>query len=465
MTALRTIAATFFLVLSLPASAQEKCMTLECVDNQRTLAEDDLAFVRNHHDWLPDQVDEKFLQQLAQVTASLDGDTENPVALALALAKEGGAALLLDRKAMAIARLTRAATLLEKHSPRDASERVEVQVLLATAQAQSKNYDAAADATSRAQQVLHLNSGADTSLQLPLMYRKAAYLAWDGKHWLAEQQLRGALRIAEKAFGSTSDQAVEANQRLANHLLSTLAFEHAWTVYRNALKSAETQDGEYHPNAVSLMVGQAHAHLYARFATRAFRYFRTALATMALHPEHYSARDRVEMHHHFGQILMALHQENPAIKQFQSAWQLANDHQLTDWLDRFAEAELIPSDRFRIARNDEPGSTLSLTYRLSDNGRPRRVKPDNTIEDFKVARYAQNLLRNARFRPPIIDGEPVAIRDQEISIVLQQVSFFPTYAMLKTNNVPNFNRKPIHQRSRPAYNGRPIQRDGQKSVS
>ncbi len=465
MPQLKITAVTVFLFLAMPAFGQQKCTTLDCINNQRSLAADDLAFVRKHHDWLADQVDENFLQQLAKETATLDINRDNPIPLAFALAKEGSAALLLDRKRLAVDRLNRAANLLQKHSPRDASKRMEIQVLLAIAHSLSENFDEAANATSRAQQVVHLVHGANSPIQLPLMYRKAAYLNWEGKDWPAEQQYRGALRLAEKAYGSTSDQAVEANHRLATHLLSLYAFRPAWTVYREALKSVEEADGGYHYNAVPLMVGQAHAHLRARFSTRAFRYFRKALATMAQHPNHYSVRDRVEMHHHFGQILMALYEENSAIEHFQSAWQLANEHHLADWLERFEQPELIPNSRFRVVDSDDGVSGLSLSYRLSDTGRPRRVKPDDNIDDFKVARYAQALLRLARIRPPIIDGEPVGLSDQKISIEFQ--SHYPDApnVVQYSSKASDSSRRTVNRQKRPAYNGRPIQRSGgEKSV-
>lgn len=463
---------TFICFFPLFAAAENHCQNQSCIAVTSEPADPEAEFVHRLFDWTPGQVNQSMLDDLQQETARLDNDEQQIPAFIDALSREAGAALLLNRPHHSVGQLTRATDLIEVHSQRDDPQRILLQVMLSVAHTRTGQFKEAAEALSRAQQVIHLHEGSDSPTQLRLMYRKAENLEHQGEDWKAEQQYRAALRLSRKAFGDASQQTVEATQRLGYYLTTQLAYKPALTVYRDALKRVTLENGQYHPNAVPLLLSRANTFLSGPLARRAFDQIEAAIELMAEHPDRYSASQRVELLNAYGEVLMASRRESAAIRQFEAAWQLANGNGLSDWLEHLAQSELIGNTRFIDVSPDQPNTGtgtdlgLGLSYQLSASGRPKHIIVESETDSARTARYARDLLRNARFRPPIVDGKAQALEDQQIVIALLAPAHSPQLPLflLQRQRITELN-KPNVSRSRPAYNGQPIPRGGGKSAA
>ncbi|MEM9532856.1 MAG: tetratricopeptide repeat protein [Pseudomonadota bacterium] len=331
-----------------------------------------------------------------------------------------GALLYLNREPLpAVVELRRAVATLEPKVGIFNAELVQPLGYLGLSLQKLNQHEAAADHLSRAQHITHRQLGMLNESQIPLVYSKADSVAAQGDLWQAEQLQYAVYRLHRHNFGPTSPETIGALNILGTWLTRAGRFRPALSAYREGLNNLKDADGNDTPEMAPLLEGMARTFLYfpSRQRGRSLNLLRRVTELTEERQDHFTEGDHLMANLQLADTLMIFSHERDALEYYSEAWQTWQEHpQTLGWaegllgarrlvagpFEEIGEASAANRTYFRIAFDLRPDGRPSMVELLDTNARPSLVNP--TITRFRAA----------RFRPLIVDGEPMARPDQEI---------------------------------------------------
>ena len=286
-----------------------------------------------------------------------------------------------------------------------------------------------ADALSRAQQVAQRADGSHSEEQIPMLYAKAHGEQQRGNLAIAENLHRTAYKLHREAFGNLSPEAIAAVDRLGRWLRSIGDYKGALSLYRSALIELQGKRGPDVPEALPLLLGRANAYLGGPFSRRSFKMHQRAIKLMKKHPEEFSRNRLIAALVEYGDLLMRFSYERAATRRYVEAWQVADagGSAYADWKAYLAEPQIVRFNSLVPATHtDRESDYFRLVFDVSFDGRPKEITLADSDAPGELQFYVPNIFRNqVRFRPRIIDGEPVRTEDHSITM---QFGAVPTNA-------------------------------------
>ena len=265
-------------------------------------------------------------------------------------------------------------------------------------------------AFSRAQHITHRLWGAHNKEQIRITYAKADSIQALGDLWQAEQLQRHAYKLHRINYGETSAQAIEASARFGTWLRSIGEYHGSLSHFHDSLIEVQGKGPDL-PQSFPLLHGMAHAYRGGYRGKYARSMHKRIIELMAANPNRFSADDRIEAHLEYGDWLMQRFYERPAVKQYEAAWQLANNSRTTRsrWLENLATPELIRYGGMAPHDIDGANRYVTFSFDLTADGRARRVEiTEHDASPRERSQALREFPKTIRYRPAIVDGQAVA---------------------------------------------------------
>ncbi|MEM9304523.1 MAG: hypothetical protein AAGE01_20595 [Pseudomonadota bacterium] len=291
--------------------------------------------------------------------------------------------------------------------------------LLAREQAAQGRFKDADRSLARAQHVTHRLWGNANVAQLSMVEERAGLQARLGEFYEAEELERLAVRLNRERFGVTSEAFVDSTTRLGLWLRRQGLYKEALTELRGAIKVISAEAGSDSPLLVPLHRARAMTLLGGPLAGRSIGETERALALMDANPDVFSPDERIAARVELGDLMMIFSYERWAVREYRKAWELADAAQVESWLVRLAKPELVRTQTFKdpvkvVSVVQEFGFEVDITH----DGRVRRAALTRPMAG-PVDYYAPRIFRSeARFRPPIVNGEAVAVHDLRLELAV-----------------------------------------------
>jgi tetratricopeptide (TPR) repeat protein len=337
-----------------------------------------------------------------------------------ALAELGATEVLLGSHDQALTHLSQAARILENQLPRFSERLVAPLSYLGVALQSSGDHDNAQAALSTAQHISHRLAGANNPTQIPIVYAKANGFQATGDHVQAEELQRLALKLHRIHYGANSPEAIEASAQFGTWLRSVGEYHGAIRHFHAALEELDG-GGPDQPHSLPLLIGMAHAYRGGYRGRYARGTYQRILDLLDAQPDAFTLEDRIRMRLEFGDWLMQRYFENDAVDQYLAAWQLAADAGTAGipWLRDFQQPRMIRYGGMAPKDIDGQNRYLTLTYDVTADGRPRRVKVmDHAVEKREKSLARKQFPDQVRFRPAIVDGVPLKLSEQQVTMYL-----------------------------------------------
>ncbi|MEM9533630.1 MAG: hypothetical protein AAGA23_22095 [Pseudomonadota bacterium] len=264
----------------------------------------------------------------------------------------------------------------------------------------------------RAQHLTHRQHGAENLRQLPLLIARARGQEALDETWAAGQLYRTHLKLVSAHEPADSPRLLAAVQLLADFLVANGQFRDATSLF-NQVRKAQNELGEPNLAAVAATkMSQAQVFLLqgSLEVDRGLRLASEAAQLVREHSDRFSLDEQMHVLLTAGDWLTLFGRRGDAARNYLDAWQRAKDagaeHHLRDLASPamiFSGPDLLPSTMGYHWVDRHAYATFDLDIR--PDGRPARVRLKETNLHATNIRDAESLLRLARFRPAIVDGE------------------------------------------------------------
>ncbi len=306
-------------------------------------------------------------------------------------------------------------------------------------------FEVAEESLRRAQHIAHRHDGVYTRNQLPIVQQLTHVHLAQGLVYSADREQRFNLKISEQVYGEDSPEIVGVLQQVGGYFANRGAalpvippitskqfqteaeafteqyrlslFRESVELYDRAIRILEDSRGPNDLSLVPALKGLAEARLLQRTSTRyAEKAMERVLSIVESNPgtdiaDH--ARALVDLGDTY-----TITADNRANDAYLKAWNLLTDNAGYEDVrnELFGTPKRIFPENVRVIVLDrqpisvEPGEPLfaNVEFSVVDSGRVARVR----VVDGNVPNDEKNMLRrhmrNARFRPRIVDGEIVA---------------------------------------------------------
>lgn len=331
------------------------------------------------------------------------------IGYAQALAELGATHVLLGRGTQGLVMLKQAESILARQTPLFSQELLTILEHLGAALQATGRHSEAIDAFTRAQHLTHRLWGTTNKEQIDLAYARADSLQAVGEHAKAERLQRFVYELHRTHYGDRSTEAIKASARYGTWLRNTGNYHESLYHFKMAL--AELHDGGPDtPESIPLLHGLAHAYRGGYRGRYAGSMHKRVIEVVATFPDRFTLDERVRAHLDYGDWLMQRFYERRAVRQYETAWQLASDSGAAgeSWLEVLSKPKLVRYGE--MAPRDISGANryVSFQFDLKADGRARRIK----VKDFNCTgrdRYLAKLIfpSDVRYRPAIVDGRAV----------------------------------------------------------
>ncbi|MEM1090846.1 MAG: hypothetical protein AAF736_10525 [Pseudomonadota bacterium] len=273
----------------------------------------------------------------------------------------------------------------------------------------------------RAQNLIQRHYGATDGRQLPLLLARAQSLAAQEEDFSTEQLYRTHLKLIKKDTSALSSRRVAAVHLLAEWLVEQGRFKHAISAFNQLLEDQQLADPsdesrEAAQARVAAMTGLSQVFLRSGSAEvdRGLTLAQEAANLVDQNPAAFEPAEAAAAHLFAGDWLTLFSRRRLAAEQYRLAWQRAAESPEAEALQAALGKPALIFDGPEIPlgllgyqwANDHVFANFQLEVRA--DGRPARVHLTGSNLHATNIRRAQQLLRYARFRPALDDGEPVA---------------------------------------------------------
>ncbi len=273
----------------------------------------------------------------------------------------------------------------------------------------------------RAQNLIQRHHGATDGRQLPLLLARARSLDAQEEDFGTEQLYRTHLKLIKKDSSALSSRRVAAVHLLAEWLVDRGRFKHAISALNSLLEeqqltatSADNREAAQARVAAMTSLSQVFLRSGGLEVDRGLTLAQEAAAIVDQNLAAFEPAEAAAAHLFAGDWLTLFGRRRQAAEQYQLAWQRAAESPEAEALHaELREPALIfdgPEIPLRLLgyqwANDHVFANFELEVRA--DGRPARVHHTGSNLHATNIRFAQRLLRKARFRPALENGEPVA---------------------------------------------------------
>ncbi len=271
----------------------------------------------------------------------------------------------------------------------------------------------------RAQLLIQRHYGARDPRQLPLLLARAHSMAAKEETFDTGQLYRTHLKIVRQNNSAHSTQQLAAVHLLTEWLVDNGQFKKAISEFNQLLDAQQAADDAQRQPAVELATLTALSQIYLRQGDldvdRGLRLARRASQLVMDQPSAFEPLRQSQAHSFTGDWLTLFGRRKEAAKFYALAWEAAgnspNGAQLQQQMSTpqmiFDGPEVPLSDMGYQWSNQHAFANFRMSIRA--DGRPAHVHLTSTNMHRTTVRLAQQLMRKARFRPAIVDGQPVAV--------------------------------------------------------
>lgn len=400
---------------NLPAAAAVPGLAEEALREPETPAADSPAPEAAAADPAVWSARQALLSEEAQVGA-------DDIALAAPLEALALAQLAAGENAAAAATLQREIGLLEKWYGLYDMRLAGPLALLGEAQSAAGKHEEAIESLQRAQHVVHRADGVYSLNQLEYVDRMSGNYVAMRNYAEADRHNRFAYFVSEQKFGSQSMELVPAILKLADWYRRAGNVRDARKLYERAVKVIENSKGKEDPGLIAPLLGLGTTtHKISQYRKQREAALKRMVAIVDAQDD-LDTVDRAAAWGHLGDFYILINRGSLAADAYGKGWDaLHADGSLpSDQPGLFSEPMVLNFPK-RIYLMDQTPATLQQGFDMSlveyeidvefdltigENGRVLKVRVVNLEASPSVSRQVRRYIREARFRPRIIDGKP-----------------------------------------------------------
>ncbi len=304
---------------------------------------------------------------------------------------------------------------------------------LGLAQQQLEQHEDANRTLARAQVLIQRHNGTHDARQLPLMLSRAQSLGALTETFDTEQLYRTHLKLVEANNSPHSTERLAAVHMLSEWLAGTGQFKKAISAF-NSLLEAQNDAPAIEKNVVVTQATlMALSQLYLLQGNlevdRGLRLARRASQLVLDNPNAFEPLQQVQAHLFAGDWLTLFGRRRAAAAEYSLAWSAAGRSPGAADIKRslaqpsmiFEGPEVPLSEMGYQWTHQHAYANFHMSIR--SDGRPAQVRLTNTNMHGTTIRRAQQLMRQARFRPAIVDGKPVLVENLQYNRIYDTAPF------------------------------------------
>jgi tetratricopeptide (TPR) repeat protein len=278
----------------------------------------------------------------------------------------------------------------------------------------ARDYEQATAALRRAQHITHRTFGVYSLEQISLVDQLSHINAAKGNLVSANRQKRFTLKIAEVEYGSDDPRLVPTIERLADYFVTVGNNPEAVALYRRAVDIIEENYDENDLRLSDPLLNLGKIGMQrSEYRTRGEHALERRRAIISESPET-DVRDRVRAVVDLADAY-TISNNRKAADTYRYAWELIKEK--PDFADLredifgtplrlYPKPRIYPVDRFPSATSEELFADVEFTVR--DDGRVSDIEIVAANVPNESRRWLRTSMYNYRYRPRMIDGEPVA---------------------------------------------------------
>ncbi len=275
----------------------------------------------------------------------------------------------------------------------------------------------------RAQHLVHRADGVYSLQQLE-------YLEKISRNFVAMNQLAEADRhhrfsffVSERKYGPESKALVPSILRLAEWYRRVGNVRDARKLYERAIGVIERAEGKQHPDLIEPLLGLGiTAQKKSQYRRQRENALRRMVAIVEAHPQ-LDTVDRAASWAHLGDFYTMINKDSHAADAYQKGWGILEaDTSLPEYQSGlFAEPKILNFPKRIYLMDHTPGTPLTgfdmsleeyeleveFEVSIGADGRVLKVRAINLNASPTTRRQIRRYVREARFRPRIVDGKPV----------------------------------------------------------
>lgn len=277
--------------------------------------------------------------------------------------------------------------------------------------------EAAESALLRAKFITHRRLGINNLDQADVLRALSEFYIDGYSFEKAEREQSFMLRIHERKFGESSPDLVPALYEYANYYIDIGDFQSALPQFRRALEILEEAYGEDDLRLVEPLRGIALTYTKRNYFRGEGRRALDRAISLFEQDEYADVVDFADYLLIRGDWHLQSNSPGEAVANYQQAWRLlteedGNDQRAKALLGTPYQVEYVrpfnvfPDHRSRAFLS--PDNYLELSFTVNPEGKVIRARVTDSTATRRTENETLSAIRAARFRPALIDGEPVA---------------------------------------------------------
>jgi len=220
-----------------------------------------------------------------------------------------------------------------------------------------------------------------------------------------------ARQLTDTIFEIDEDHSVLATHAYGTWLATEERFEEAYSVFRAGLKRLSI-DGRDTPAMLPLLEGMADVYLLENRVGRKAVTVLKRMADLTLQRgEDFTAEQKALAHIKLGNHYLRFSMEDRAQQAYVQAWSVATED-IRQTMG--TQVDIIHSELRDLHPNDQAKAPwFDFRFDVMPDGRPTRVRLIDNQSSAEQVSYVRDRLLDTRFRPLIIDGQPVRAPKQQ----------------------------------------------------
>lgn len=320
--------------------------------------------------------------------------------------------LMLGQSGAAIRSAEQAIEHIHAHRGQQSPQLIPFHLLIAMARQQQQSWADAQYHLAQAMSLMHRRDGTLTAMQLPILQQRAANLLAMDEPWKATQVLKATIRISDHSLGERSVESTQTAMLLIRHLRNLGHYHQALSLFNARRELLRDADGLDSPASIALLNEGSLLHLltFNPEVDRGLRLQQHIVEIQNRNPAMHTAEQRLEARLRLGDWMLLFDRQRDAAQQYAQAWALIDQTESPQqWRDRLSRPELIHAGPNPSLTELGLNRKYSLQWAEFDcwidpDGRPTRVRINDTNLHGVMRNRVLSLFRQARFRPALDNG-------------------------------------------------------------